>query len=118
VTRLLGDSLRGGDALFSREDGVEAAWQVVEPDLRNPAPLSEYVPGSWGRRRQSGLWRWMVAGTAQLRRQSARKRLAARRKEGQTCLSWQGRHLKHHTHSRLGWVCRFVTSGRVPAYQQ
>jgi glucose-6-phosphate 1-dehydrogenase len=48
VTRLLGDSLRGGDALFSREDGVEAAWQVVEPDLRNPAPLSEYVPGSWG----------------------------------------------------------------------
>ena len=46
--RLLGDALRGEDALFTRDDGVEAAWRVVDPILGNVAPVFEYEPGTWG----------------------------------------------------------------------
>jgi glucose-6-phosphate 1-dehydrogenase len=46
--RLLGDAMRGDAALFGRQDGIEAAWQVVEPALGSPGPLCEYEPGSWG----------------------------------------------------------------------
>jgi glucose-6-phosphate 1-dehydrogenase len=46
--RLLCDAVRGDAALFGRQDGIEAAWQVVEPALGNPGPLYEYDPGSWG----------------------------------------------------------------------
>jgi Glucose-6-phosphate dehydrogenase, C-terminal domain len=46
--RLLGDAVRGDAALFARQDGIEATWQVVEPALGNPGPLYEYEPGSWG----------------------------------------------------------------------
>lgn len=41
--RLLGDAM-----LFAREDGVEAAWAIVQPILGNLTPLQEYEPGSWG----------------------------------------------------------------------
>lgn len=46
--RLLGDAMQGDPTLFARQDGVEAAWAVVEPilDLQNQ-PL-EYAPESWG----------------------------------------------------------------------
>ena len=46
--RLLGDALRGDAALFAREDGVEAAWRVVDPILGNAAPIHEYEPDTWG----------------------------------------------------------------------
>lgn len=46
--RLLGDALHGDATLFAREDTVEAAWRVVEPVLRAPGPLHEYLPASWG----------------------------------------------------------------------
>jgi glucose-6-phosphate 1-dehydrogenase len=46
--RLLGDAIRGDPALFVREDGVEAAWSVVDPILRNVTPIHEYEPNSWG----------------------------------------------------------------------
>lgn len=46
--RLLGDALRGDDSLFTRDDGVEAAWRVVDPVLGNVAPVFEYEPGTWG----------------------------------------------------------------------
>jgi glucose-6-phosphate 1-dehydrogenase len=46
--RLLGDALQGDGALFSREDTVEAEWQVVEPILGDATPLYQYEPGSWG----------------------------------------------------------------------
>jgi hypothetical protein len=45
--RLLGDAIRGDPALFVREDGVEAAWSVVDPILRNVTPIHEYEPNSW-----------------------------------------------------------------------
>ena len=46
--RLLGEAIRGDPTLFVREDEVLAAWVIVEPALRAPAPVHEYEPGSWG----------------------------------------------------------------------
>lgn len=46
--RLLGDALRGDSLLFVREDGVEAAWGVVDPILRNVTPVHNYEPDTWG----------------------------------------------------------------------
>src|SRR5882672_10667085 len=46
--RLLGDAIRGDASLFTRDDGVEAAWRVVDPILRSSVPVEEYEPGTWG----------------------------------------------------------------------
>ncbi|HEV3060837.1 MAG TPA: glucose-6-phosphate dehydrogenase [Vicinamibacterales bacterium] len=46
--RLLGDALRGDRTLFGNEDGVEAAWRIVDPVLDNVTPLGVYEPRSWG----------------------------------------------------------------------
>jgi glucose-6-phosphate 1-dehydrogenase len=46
--RLLGDAMAGDAALFSREDGVEAAWAVVQPVLGDATPVHMYEPGTWG----------------------------------------------------------------------
>ena len=46
--RLLGDAMDGDAMLFAREDGVEAAWTVVQGILGDVEPALEYDPGSWG----------------------------------------------------------------------
>jgi glucose-6-phosphate 1-dehydrogenase len=46
--RLLGDAIRGDASLFTRDDGVEAAWRVVDPILHGAAAVEIYEPGSWG----------------------------------------------------------------------
>ena len=46
--RLLEDAIRGDPLLFVREDGVEAAWGVVDPILGNVTPLHEYEANTWG----------------------------------------------------------------------
>lgn len=46
--RLLGDAMEGDLALFARQDGVEAAWHIVDGVLREPTPLQIYEPQSWG----------------------------------------------------------------------
>lgn len=46
--RLLTDAMHGDVTLFARQDGVEAAWRVVDPALASPPPVVEYEPGSWG----------------------------------------------------------------------
>ena len=46
--RLLGDAMNGDATLFARQDVVEAAWAIVNPLLKDPGPLFEYEPGSWG----------------------------------------------------------------------
>src|SRR3989442_674199 len=46
--RLLGDAIRCDASLFTRDDGVEAAWRVVDPILRSSVPVEEYEPGTWG----------------------------------------------------------------------
>jgi glucose-6-phosphate 1-dehydrogenase len=46
--RLLGDALDGEAMLFAREDGVEAAWRVVDDVLDRHGPAHLYAPGTWG----------------------------------------------------------------------
>jgi glucose-6-phosphate 1-dehydrogenase len=46
--RLLSDAAHGNNAFFSRQDGVEAAWRVVDPVLGNVVPVHEYECGTWG----------------------------------------------------------------------
>lgn len=46
--RLLHGALIGDHSLFTREDGVEEAWRIVQPLLDDPAPLHPYEPGTWG----------------------------------------------------------------------
>ncbi len=46
--RLIHDVLLGDRSLFTRPDGLAAAWATVEPLLEHrPTPLP-YAPGSWG----------------------------------------------------------------------
>lgn len=53
--RLLADAMEGDATLFARQDGVEAAWAVVQPILGGETPLYEYEPGSWGPREAERL---------------------------------------------------------------
>ena len=46
--RLLTDAIAGIDALFTRQDAVEAAWAVVDPVLSDHPPALPYRRGSWG----------------------------------------------------------------------
>ena len=46
--RLLGDAMAGDGALFAGQEGVEAAWAVVQAVLGLVTPVHEYEPGTWG----------------------------------------------------------------------
>lgn len=52
--RLLLDVMRGDASLFTRSDGIEAAWRLVDPVIAgwrsedDASPLTFYEPGSWG----------------------------------------------------------------------
>lgn len=52
--RLLLDAIRGDASLFTRSDGIEAAWQLVDPLIQGwqsdpeAPPMATYAPGSWG----------------------------------------------------------------------
>ena len=46
--RLLHDALDGDQTLFARSDGVDRAWQVVQPVLDAALPVCSYPAGSWG----------------------------------------------------------------------
>ena len=46
--RLIHDVIVGDRSLFTRPDGLAAAWWVVDPLLSNPPPVVPYPSGSWG----------------------------------------------------------------------
>ncbi len=46
--RLIHDTLIGDRSLFTRPDGLAAAWKVIDPLLSNPPRIAPYAPGSWG----------------------------------------------------------------------
>jgi glucose-6-phosphate 1-dehydrogenase len=46
--RVLGDAMAGDATLFAREDYVEEAWRIVDPVLKEGAPVLEYDPNTWG----------------------------------------------------------------------
>lgn len=53
--RLLGDAMRGNDALFTTQHGVEAAWAAIEPVLAKHRRVVPYQRGSWGPREADAL---------------------------------------------------------------
>jgi glucose-6-phosphate 1-dehydrogenase len=46
--RLLSDAMAGDGTLFAGQEGVEAAWAVVQPVLGSAVPVQDYEPGTWG----------------------------------------------------------------------
>ena len=61
---MVGDSTR-----FTRQDGVEEQWRIMQPLLDAPPPVHAYAPGSWGPKEADALveghgrWHepWIVA---------------------------------------------------------
>jgi len=53
--RLLGDAIRGDNALFTSDECVEAAWAVVDQVLTHEGPVSSYEPGTWGPSEAAGV---------------------------------------------------------------
>jgi glucose-6-phosphate 1-dehydrogenase len=45
---LLQAALVGNSTRFTRQDGVEEQWRIMQPLLDNPPPVHPYAQGSWG----------------------------------------------------------------------
>jgi glucose-6-phosphate 1-dehydrogenase len=45
---LLHAALVGETTRFTRQDGVEQTWRIMQPLLDAPPPVHAYTPGSWG----------------------------------------------------------------------
>jgi glucose-6-phosphate 1-dehydrogenase len=45
---LLHAAMVGQSTRFTRQDGVEETWRVMQPLLDSPPPVQPYAPGSWG----------------------------------------------------------------------
>jgi len=45
---LILEAMRGDHSLFIRQDGVERAWEILQPALDAPTPVQRYPFGSWG----------------------------------------------------------------------
>ncbi|HUB36973.1 MAG TPA: glucose-6-phosphate dehydrogenase, partial [Solirubrobacteraceae bacterium] len=45
---LLLDAMQGNSERFTRQDGIEETWRVMEPLLQHPGPVHPYAPASWG----------------------------------------------------------------------
>jgi len=45
---LLHAAMVGVTTRFTRQDGVEEAWRIMQPLVDAPPPLHPYAPGSWG----------------------------------------------------------------------
>jgi glucose-6-phosphate 1-dehydrogenase len=45
---LLDAAMNGLGTRFTRQDGVEETWRIMQPLLDAPPPVEPYAPGSWG----------------------------------------------------------------------
>ena len=45
---LLHAAMQGDSTRFSRQDGIEETWRVMQPLLDAPTPIHAYDPGTWG----------------------------------------------------------------------
>ena len=45
---LLEAAMRGDGMRFTRQDGVEEQWRIMQPLMEAPPPVHSYEPGSWG----------------------------------------------------------------------
>ena len=59
---LLDAAMRGDGMRFTRQDGVDEQWRIMQPLLDAPPPVHAYEPGSWGPKESdkllSGHGRW------------------------------------------------------------
>jgi glucose-6-phosphate 1-dehydrogenase len=59
---LLHAAMVGDSSRFTRQDGVEETWRIMQPLLDAPPPIHAYAPGSWGPRAGdelvAGFGRW------------------------------------------------------------
>ena len=59
---LLHAAMVGDATRFTRQDGVEETWRIMQPLLDAPPPVHAYAPGSWGPEAAdklvSGFGRW------------------------------------------------------------
>ena len=51
--RLLSEAIEGDPSLFTRSDGIETAWSIIDPLIQSwedqtTDDLAVYDPGSWG----------------------------------------------------------------------
>jgi glucose-6-phosphate 1-dehydrogenase len=53
--RLIYDALIGDKTLFTRSDGIERLWEVVQPVLDEPPPVIPYEPDTFGPREAEEL---------------------------------------------------------------
>ncbi|HET7513336.1 MAG TPA: glucose-6-phosphate dehydrogenase [Gaiella sp.] len=67
---LLHAAMAGDTSRFTRQDGVEQTWRIMQPLLDAPPPVHAYAPGSWGPTEQAdelvaghGRWQdpWIVS---------------------------------------------------------
>ena len=62
---LLLEAMEGDHSLFIRQDGVERAWEILEPLFEHETPLHVYEPDSWGPHEAEALIhprKWHVTG--------------------------------------------------------
>jgi glucose-6-phosphate 1-dehydrogenase len=62
---LILEAMQGDHSLFIRQDGVERAWEILQPVLERPSPIHAYEPGSWGPPEADALIaprKWHVSG--------------------------------------------------------
>jgi glucose-6-phosphate 1-dehydrogenase len=46
--RLIHDVMLGDRTLFTSSEAIERLWEISQPVLEEPPPVTEYEPGSWG----------------------------------------------------------------------
>jgi glucose-6-phosphate 1-dehydrogenase len=68
---LLDAAMHGNTTRFTRQDGVEEQWRIMQPLLEAPPTVHPYAPGSWGPDAANGLvaahGRWYGPWTGALR---------------------------------------------------
>jgi len=52
---LLQAAMNGDSRRFTRQDGIEEAWRIMQPLLDDPPPVHPYKPGSWGPKEADAL---------------------------------------------------------------
>jgi glucose-6-phosphate 1-dehydrogenase len=52
---LLEAAMQGDGMRFTRQDGVEEQWRIMQPLLDAPPPVHPYEPGSWGPKEADAL---------------------------------------------------------------
>ena len=58
--RLIHDVLAGDRSLFTRPDGLAAAWRAIKPVLDHPPRPLPYAQGSWGPAKARNLTTWLL----------------------------------------------------------